>query len=114
MILRLNNIDVACVIGDRPDERERLQCLRVDAELTMDDAAAETDRLEDTVDYAVLTEKIRAALVAAKCQMIERAAKVVADVCLSDEKVSHVRSTVTKVGAIPHLESASAVYERRR
>lgn len=114
MILRLNNIDVDCVIGERADERERLQRLRVDAELTVGDAAAESDRLADTVDYAALTEKIRAALVAAKCQMIERAAKVVAEACLADAKVSHVRAMVTKSGAIAHLESAAAVVEEER
>jgi len=114
MNLKLNNIDVECVIGERADERERLQRLRVDVELTICDAAAESDRLDDTVDYAALTEKIRAALVAAKCQMIEHAAKVAADVCLADEKVFYAKATVTKFGAIPHLESASAIYERRK
>ena len=114
MILKLNNIDVACVIGERADERTRTQRLRLDVELTLDDTAAETDRLCDTVDYAALTEKIRAALVAAKCQMIERAAKIVAETCLADAKVSHVKATVTKSGAITHLESASAVIEENR
>jgi len=112
MILKLNNIDVDCVIGERPDERTRLQHLLVDVELAIDDKAAETDRLDDTVDYASLTEKIRAALVTAKCQMIERAAKVVADICLADGKVSNVKATVTKSGAVPHLESASATFVR--
>ena len=111
MKLRLNGIDVDCVIGERPDERTRTQRLRVDIVLTIDDRAAETDELGDTVDYAALTEKVRAALVAAQCRMIERAAKVVCDVCLAEAKVSAAEVTVTKSGAIPHLESASAVYE---
>ena len=34
MLLRLNGIDVDCVIGERPDERTRLQTLRIDVELT--------------------------------------------------------------------------------
>ena len=93
MTLRLNGIDVDCVIGERPDERTRLQTLRVDVELEISDVAAETDSLVDTVDYAALTERIRAALASAKCRMIERAAKV----------------SVTKSGAVPHLESAQAV-----
>jgi len=114
MKLKLNGIDVDCIIGERPDERERLQKLRVDVELTVPDAAAETDELADTVDYAALTERIRAALVAAKCRMIERAAKVVCETCLEDSKVSFVRASVTKSGAIPHLMSAEAVYEQGR
>ena len=111
MKLKLNGIDVDCVIGERPDERTRTQRLRVDVVLTIDDRAAETDELSDTVDYAALAEKVRAALVAAKCRMIERAAKVVCDACLAEAKVSAAEVTVTKSGAIPHLESASAVCE---
>ena len=111
MRLDLNGIDVDCVIGERPDERTRLQRLRVDVSLTVPDAAAESDDLADTVDYAALAEAIRAALVAAECRMIERAAKIVADVCRRDARVSHVSAKVTKFGAIPHLESASAVWE---
>ena len=111
MKLELNGIDVDCIIGERPDERTRTQRLRVDAVLTIGDKAVETDELADTVDYAALAEKIRAALIAAKCRMIERAAKVVADLCLADGKVSAARVRVVKSGAIPHLESAAAVIE---
>ena len=109
MTLRLNGIDVDCVIGDRPDERIRTQRLAVDVELSVDDAAAETDELADAVDYAELAERIRAALVEAKCRLIERAAKVVRDVCLTDPRVSAARVSVTKSGAVPHLGSATVV-----
>jgi len=106
MTLRLNGIEVDCVIGELPDERDRLQRLLVDVELEIPSAAAETDSLADTVDYAALAERIRAALVAAKCRMIERAAKVVYD-CLP---TCDARVVVTKAGAVPGLDSASVVY----
>ncbi len=109
MILKLNGIDVDCVIGERPDERERLQRLRVDVAMEICDAAAQTDELSDTVDYAALAERIRAALVGAKCRMIERAAKVVHDVCVSDPKVKSAEVHVVKSGAVAHLESAEVV-----
>lgn len=112
MTLKLNGIAVDCVIGERPDERDRLQRLRVDAELEISDCAAETDELGDTVDYAALAEKIRAALVAAKCKMIERAAKVVYDVCRAEAKVLSATVMVTKGGAVPGLGSATAIYTK--
>ena len=111
MKLELNGVDVDCIIGERPDERTRTQRLRVDVILTIGDTAAETDELADTGDYAAHTEGVRTALVAAKCKMIERAAKVVCDLCLMDAKVSAAKVRVTKSGAIEHLESASAVVE---
>ena len=114
MLLNLNGIGVDCVIGERPDERTRLQTLRVDVRLEIPDRAAETDALADTVDYAALAERIRAALVAARCRMIERAAKVAADVCCAEDKVTSAVVTVTKRGAVPGLESASAVCEMKR
>ena len=111
MKLELNGIDVDCIIGECPEERTHPQRLRVDVVLTIGDRASETDELSDTVDYAALTERIRAALVEAKCRMIERAAKVIVDLCLADGKVSAAKVRVVKSGAIPHLESASAVIE---
>lgn len=114
MTLKLNGIEVLCIIGERADERHRLQKLRVDVELAIPSTAAETDRLTDTIDYAALTEEIRAALVAAKCQMIEHAAKVAFDVCAVECPASSgarpLCVTVTKSGAIPGLESASVSY----
>lgn len=110
MILELNGIDVDCIIGERDDERTRLQNLRVDVKLDVIDNSAESDELADTVDYAALTESIRFALVEAKCKMIERAAKIVCDVCLADRRVRSATARITKFGAIPHLISASAVY----
>ena len=108
MILELNGIDVDCIIGDRVEERTRVQRLRVDVRLEIVDAAAVSDELADTVDYAALTEKVRAALVAARCRMIERAAKVVCDLCLQDPKVSAATVRVVKAGAVAHLVSAAA------
>mgnify|MGYP003308172978 CR=1 FL=1 len=59
MKLNLNGLDVDCVIGELPDERDRLQRLRVDVALEIPDRAAETDALGDTVDYALLVGEIR-------------------------------------------------------
>lgn len=109
MTLKLNGIDVDCIIGERPDERTRLQTLRIDVELDIDGRAAETDELSDTVDYAALASRIREALSAAQCRMIERAAKVVRDVCLAEPLVRGARVRVVKSGAVPHLESAEVV-----
>ena len=108
MKLELNGIEVECIIGEREDERNRLQTLLVDVALDIPDDAAETDALEDTVDYAELTETIRAELVAAKCRMIERAAYLVAKACRRDPRVRTATVRVTKSGAIPHLSSATA------
>lgn len=114
MLLKLNELEVDCIIGERADERNRLQKLLVEVELEISDLAAETDCLDDTIDYAALTEAIRETLIAAKCQMIERAAYLVCETCfrVGGSLIARAKAAVTKLGAIPHLRSATAVYER--
>ena len=95
--LKLNGIEVECIIGDLPEERENEQRLLVDVALDIDLAdAAASDRLDDTVDYALLVGDIREALEDARCRLLERAAFVVADVCLSDPRVERVTGKEVK------------------
>jgi dihydroneopterin aldolase len=107
MTLALNGLEVDCIIGDRPDERERLQKLIIDAELEISTESAFNDNLADTADYAALAKKISATLKDAKCMMIERAAYLAATICLEDKAVNAVNLKVTKSGAIEGLRSAS-------
>lgn len=113
MTLKLTEIDVDCVIGELPEERVKTQRLLVDVELEISELAGETDNLEDTVDYAALTEAIRLSLIQGECRMIERAAKLVVETALKfgRGKVFAVRASVTKTGAIAHLKSATVIVE---
>lgn len=114
MTLKVSGIEVLCIIGERADERTRLQQLRVDAVLTLPSEAADGDRLMDTVDYAALAERVRAALVEAKCQMVEHAAKVAfdacAEACAGVPGAAPASVTVVKAGAVQGLESAAVTY----
>lgn len=113
--LELCGLEVACVIGDLPDERSREQRLTVDIALSLDLAsAAQSDKLRDTVDYAALAEAVRAALRQARFHMIEAAAQCVADVCLADRRVASARVRVEKAGAVAGLRAAAVTVVRER
>ena len=113
--LRLNAIEVLCIIGDLPEERIREQHLEVSVELTLDLAgAAASDDLADTIDYATLSRRVREILRAAKCRLVERAAGLVAAECLIDARVQSVTVTVRKSGSVPGLGSAEVVLTRAR
>ena len=114
MTLKLNGLEVECIIGDLPEERNIAQFLRIDAELEVSNKASETDDISDAVDYAALSGAIRDALVAAKCHLIERAANVALDVCAANARVLAAKVSVTKSGAVAGLESATATAEFRR
>lgn len=111
MELQVKGIEVDCVIGERPDERSRLQRLSVDVRLTIRDTAAATDRLGDTVDYVALAERIRGRLAEAKCRMIERAAAIAAAEAKAFPGVESAEAAVTKSGSVPGIGAATAVFK---
>lgn len=105
--LRLNGIVVECILGDLPEERVNEQKILVDVVLELDlQDAADSDCLDDTVDYAILVGNIREALEESRCRLLERAADVVADVCLANPRVERATVSVRKYGTAPGLGSA--------
>lgn len=111
--LKLNGLEVECILGTRPEEREYEQKILVNLALEMDmSAAAASDNLLDAVDYAELVDNVREALGEARCYLLERAAEVVADVCLADPRIERVTATVRKFGAVHGLASAEVTVTR--
>ena len=111
--LKINGIEVECVLGDLPEERTREQKILVDVSLEMDlESASASDMISDTVDYALLVGNIREALEDAKCRLLERAAGIVADVCLEDPLVERAAVTVRKFGSVPGVASAAVTLVR--
>lgn len=81
-------------------ERARGQRFLVDVDLALDLApAARSDDLGQTVDYAVLTERILADIERDPLNLIEALADRIADTCLADPRVDGVEVTVHKPDA---------------
>lgn len=111
--LKLNGIEVECILGDLPEERIHEQKVFVDVALSLDTSVAcESDDINGTIDYSILVGEIREALEEGKCRLMERAAAMVADVCLADPRVEQVCVTVRKTGTVPGLGSAEIVLKR--
>ena len=107
MKIFLDALKVDCIIGDMPEERETEQTLEVSVEIEVSGAAAESDNLGDTVDYAALAGRISDALKRAKCRMIERA---VWETVSAEKNAVSCSVHVTKRAAVPGLGAASATY----
>ena len=78
-------------------ERRDGQEFVVDLVLGMDTgAAAQSDNLQDTVDYGTLVEEVRSAVANDPVDLIETLAQRIADVCLRHARVEDVEVTVHK------------------
>jgi dihydroneopterin aldolase len=83
--------------GVHPEEREHGQVFVVDAVLTVDiTAAAQSDELAHTIDYAGLAARLAAIVEGDPVDLIETLAIRLVNECLADERVRRAEVTVHK------------------
>ena len=111
----IRDLKVPCIIGTRPREREAVQDLLINLELECDlSAAGKSDRIEDTVNYSDLRHAIVRQVQAGRYFLIERAAEVVAGLCLADPRVTAATVTIDKPAALDEARSAAVSIRRGR
>lgn len=109
----IENLEVACVIGDLPEERCREQNVFVSAVMTCSlDKVCASDRLEDTVNYVAAADGIRSAIQNGRFRMIERAAAAAAAVCLGFAGVEEVQITIRKPEALTGGIAGVTIFRR--
>jgi dihydroneopterin aldolase len=83
--------------GVYPEEREKGQPFVVDIVLSLDlAAAARSDEVSDTVHYGELAQRVVEVVEGDPVDLVETLAHLVAQVCLSYERVEQVEVTVHK------------------
>jgi 7,8-dihydroneopterin aldolase/epimerase/oxygenase len=81
-------------------EKREGQTFRVDVVLGLDTrAAAESDLLQDTVDYGNLVATVKQAIETDPVDLIEKLAARIAEICLADERVQWTEVTLHKPDA---------------
>src|SRR5512142_1486040 len=76
--INIRDLNVDCVIGVNPDERQRMQRLVIQVELQLNiDRAASLDRLDLTVDYEAVCSQILFLLHLGQFRLLETASEVV-------------------------------------
>jgi dihydroneopterin aldolase len=116
-LLSIHGLELECVVGLHPHERDVPQRLRIDVDLGLDtESAAESERIGRTVDYDAMAAQIAFLLQAGRFELLETAAHVLALHLLSPPapaerrtQVELVRLRLTKPAAlggcgIPSLE----------
>lgn len=101
------------VIGISERERERPQDILINAVIFTDTSrAAESDQIEDCVDYSKMARKLIAHAETAARSTVEALANDLARLCLAEAGVHGVRIRVEKPGAVRFARSVGVEIER--
>lgn len=103
------------VIGIREWEREKEQDILINVTVYTDTIrAAETDSIDDCVDYSALAKKIQEHAETAARLTVEALANDLAKLCLEEKLVRKVVVRVEKPGAVRFAKSVGVEIERKR
>jgi len=96
--IELRGLRILGVHGVLAEEQARLQPFEVDLDLEADlGVAGRSDRLEDTVDYGALSERVATVVREERHALLERLAERIAETALADRRVTAVTVTLRKL-----------------
>jgi len=111
----IKNLLARGIIGINDWERKRAQNILINITLFTDiRRAAETDDINDCVNYSTMSKKVFAYAEAANRLTVEALANDLAKLCLEEKAVQKVIVCVEKPGAVRFAESVGVEIERSR
>ncbi len=111
----INDLVVSGIIGINPDERVSKQDIAINVIMWVDtSAAAQSDDIDDAVNYRTITKKIISHVERSEPMLVERLVQEIADLCLEDDRVDSVEVAVEKPGALRHARSVGIRILRSR
>ena len=101
------------VIGIHESELHRPQPLVIDVQAGVPHArACDTDRIQDTIDYGVVCERLRRLLIEHRLQLLEAFAETIADILINEFGASWVRVKVVKPKKFSDVVAVGVQIER--
>jgi len=110
----IRNLELPAQIGVYHHEVGKMQPVRINVDLAVEDALELGDSLAKVVDYGVIEGKIRTILAEGHLNLVETLAERIASACFEDARVKTARIRVEKLHALSAAESAGVEIERTR
>lgn len=109
----IEDLNVQTVIGIYDWEREIKQLVSLDLEMEFDiTRAAETDSIEDTLDYKAVSKRLIRFIEDSEFQLVEALAERCAAIVLDEFPVNWLRLKLGKPGAVRGSSAVGVIIER--
>jgi len=114
-VIYIRDLRLDTVIGAYEHERRQPQALQIDVEIGRPSIrASQSDKLEDTIDYAAVVRGIQDILASHEFYLLEPLAEQIAGMIVSRFDARWIRLEVTKAGIVPGARFVGVRIERSR
>lgn len=111
--IEIKDLHLRCMIGIQDWERQTLQDVIINITLFVDlTQAGRSDKIEDTINYKILTKQIIAMVEKSAFFLVEALATQTMAICLQNAGVYKARVSVEKPDALRFARSVGVVIER--
>lgn len=112
-IIYLKDLKIETIIGIFEWERSTKQTISLDIEMASDiSRAAETDSIDDTLDYKAVSKRLIEFVGGSDFQLVETLAEKCAEILLNEFKIQWLRLKLDKQGAIRGASGVGVIIER--
>ena len=112
-VIFINDLRLDILIGVYDWERKVPQTVQFDLEIGLPDRrAAQSDKISDTLDYAVVVSHIEESLRKNRFSLLEKVAEHIAQLILRDFKSPWVKVSVTKLAPLKNVRRLGVTIER--
>ncbi len=109
----INDLRIEAIIGIYDWERKVRQTISLDLEMGTDiRRSAETDAIEDTLNYKAVAKRLIAFVGDSEYQLVETLAEKIAEIVLHEFDVPWLKLTVHKPGAVRGSRDVGVIIER--
>lgn len=114
-IVFLHNLRIDTVIGVFDWERQIKQSVIIDLDMATDiHCAAQSDSLNDALDYKSVAKRISNFVENSQFQLVETLAEHIASILINEFHIPWVRVRVNKLGAIRNAQDVGVIIERNK
>jgi dihydroneopterin aldolase len=112
-IIFIDDLRISTLIGIYPREKVAAQTVEISLQIgTSTAGAGASDDIGDTIDYAVVVDRLRSELAARHFNLLEKLADYIASLLLDDFGATWVRVSIAKLGVIRGVRRVGVVIER--
>ncbi|MES2961821.1 MAG: dihydroneopterin aldolase [Pseudomonadota bacterium] len=113
MLLKIKNLKLQTILGVHLWEEKINREIIINVEIESDFVKSlQSDDINDTIDYDLITTKIKNLIASKRFKLVETMAQNIMDEIMQDSRVKRCKIEIDKVGAVEAVESFSVTIEQ--